>query len=197
MTFRVKIDTSEIDKFLLKSPKRTLWAARTALKMTGYKYMQEVQVHIRKGENWPSIKQPKAGYFKNMKPLEALEYMVRYRVGKAKGDLRLRLGFFHMKLGSQSKDRYASYKARFKAKFGMSPMQLARVHEYGRRQRVTKKVRRRMNALGWHLKRATSTLITPMRPMIEGVWRKRKHEIPGFIEQSFYKKWFGKEGPKV
>lgn len=205
MSFQVTIDTSEIDKFLLKSPKRALWAARESLSMAGGHWRKEISMHTSTGGGgkWDPLKKPRpewhGGFVGMMTPLKTMHNFVRFRVSKIKKTyLRLRVGFFHVKLGNQTAQQYRDYKARWKEKLGMTPAAMMKIHARGRSQRVTKKVRGQMHRMGWHLKKSTSVLKTPKRDPVGDVYQRDKHKILIYLENRFYQKWFNRaQGPKV
>lgn len=199
---RVVIDTTEIDRYLTQSPRRTVWASREALNMAGGHMRKEMSAEIRSrgGGSWPVLKQPKAGYFKDMTPLQALSTMVRFNVSKVQRTYYcMKVGFFHKKIYDQSSAQYQRYKQRFKSRFKMTPAALAKIHEYGRTQRVTKKVRRKMAAAGWHLKASTHRLVTPVRSIVGAVWKREGPKLGSYIEEKFLYQFIinKSKGPRV
>ncbi|EMS79208.1 hypothetical protein [Desulfotignum phosphitoxidans] len=66
-----------------------------------------------------------------------------------------------------------------------SMLSLARLHAKGEKTRVTPRMRKMMFALGFPIKKTTTTLETPARPVIDPVFRAEKDTIPKNIEQKF------------
>ncbi len=66
-------------------------------------------------------------------------------------------------------------------------LRLALMHAKGYKTRITPKMRKMLFALGFPVKKSTTTLETPARPLIEPVFREEKSDIMINIERKFFK----------
>jgi hypothetical protein len=204
--FKIKIDDSQVMDFVRKSPVRARWANAEALKMTGGHYRKEIRSFIeRGGRGWKWLHPVTRRKGRKKGPLYLLGRMVRFKYGTYRGTQRVQIGFFptrtlkkreRIKTGRRYSVRGAhKERARMQRNLGMTDQALARLHEYGKRRRVTPRMRRRMAAVGLPLRKKTRMLETPARPMIGPVFEKRKREIPRYYEQRFFQKFFSGEKP--
>jgi len=191
----IEIDDSQLQHFIKTSPKRADWAMREALLAMGGHLRNKMIDYIEKGgEGWPPLI-----WHPEDKPLQALASLVRYTVSRSTKTNRLtmQVGFFWGKASKMSSTTYKGFKRRFKSKFGMTPAALAKIHEYGKRVRITPGMRRYMAAHGNPLKATTTHRTIPARPIIAPVFRKNKAKIPGYIEKKFFANFFSKKNPRL
>jgi len=185
--FSVKIDDSQIMKFARKSPARADWALRESFKMAGGHYRKKLRAAIEQGRvgGKKELHPLTTGKRKKQRsPLYALGKLVRFRVSRIqKTQFRLWFGF----LGGG--------KRFFKQK--LTALQVAKIHEGGKRIRVTPAMRRRAAAMGHPIKKTTRFLKIPARPVIEPFYRKVKAGLPGYIERRFFEKFFSKQNPRL
>jgi hypothetical protein len=185
--FSVKIDDSQVKKFVKESPRRADWALREALSMAGGHYRKDLRKSIEQGKiGGPKGLHPLTkGKRKNRRsPLYALGKLVRFKVSRIKKtNFRLWFGF----LGGGK--RYFRQK--------LTSLQVAKIHEGGKRIRVTPAMRRKAAAMGHPIKKSTRFIQIPARPMIEPFWQKIKAGLPGYVEKRFFQKFFSKENPRL
>jgi len=191
--FQIKIDDSQIRRFLKVSPQRAEWSLKEALKMTGGHYRKALQQDIRHGRiGGDKTLNPitERGRDRRKPPLFNLGSMTRFRVSKSRkaGGLMLRVGFLNigkLKVGTKS------------------VVAVAKIHEEGKRIRVTPKMRKffarekHENRGGAYLKKSTKFLTIPKRPIIEPFWRRYRNEIPRYLERRFFQKFFSKENARL
>jgi hypothetical protein len=117
-------------------------------------------------EYW--VNQPGGGKFRIKRkggPLSKLAGAVRYEYDK---DLEaVSIGFI--------RDRGVSDRM----------LSLARLHAKGEKTKITPRMRKMLFAMGVPIKKTTTTLETPARPVIEPVFRMEKDNIPKNIEKKF------------
>ncbi|CCK81201.1 hypothetical protein [Desulfobacula toluolica] len=68
-----------------------------------------------------------------------------------------------------------------------SMVRLARMHAKGYETRITPRMRKMLFALGFPVKKSTTTLKTPARPVIEPIFEQEKDNIMGNIERKFFR----------
>lgn len=207
--FKIDIDDSQVVKFTRISPQRGRWAAAEALKMTGGHMRKKIRRFIEKGgEGWaPLHPVTEAGRKKKRSPLFLLGRLVRFKYSTYRGAQRVQVGFFptrtlkkraRQKSGQKYSLRGAGKEqARFESSMGMTDAALARLHEYGKRRRVSARMRRKLGAMGLGLRKKTRALEIPPRPMIGPVFRKEHNAIPLYFERRFFQKFFCGEKPRL
>ena len=79
--------------------------------------------------------------------------------------------------------------------FGLT--KLSRMHEFGKRTRVTGKTRGRFALMGYPLKKSTKHITIPARPVIGFFWKKKNKEIPRFVEKAFFDIFFSKRNQRL
>ena len=171
--FDVKVDVSQLDRFLKESPKRADWALRESLGAAGGSLRKKVIKHIKDGAGWaPLSKKTRdikrkgnigAGRVRT-DPLELFARLVKFKVGKSKGNLRVQVGFFNTK-------------SWFKSYYGVGAATIARLHETGRKSYKYGK--------------------RPIRQMIAPVWRRERSRMTGYVEKKFFKVFFSKRKPSL
>jgi len=195
---KVHINDREVMEYAKKSPQRAQWAQREALKATGGHYRKWLANFIEYGgRGWkPAVK---TRYRKqSRRPLEGLARLVRFRVSRIrKVFYRLRVGFFHYKSKRMTSKRYRYLKETFKGQYGMTPQALAKKHEYGHRQRLTRKMKRKMAAMGIPVKRSTKYLQIPARPMIRPLHREVQKTVGGYFKKRFFTIFFSKRNKRL
>jgi hypothetical protein len=168
------------------------WAAKEALGYVGAKGRKEVRSHIlRGGSGWQrSAKKSGVGWTREKQPLRSLASMVIYTVGKSKGMHRVTIkpGLRGAKgkewLGRMGKAHTAGKVKREK----ITPMSLFKKAEYGKRYRVTKKMRGYMAAIGMPLRKSTKQIIVPARPIFGPLWFKIRGQSWRWFEKKYYQK---------
>jgi len=181
---KLEVDDSQIKEFFKKSPARAEWSMKEALSMAGGHYRKILREYIEKGgEGWPPLKPiTQAGKVTGRKhliktggktPLYGMGKAVRFKVGKVKGVVSASVGFLAKGLPK-----------------------IARVHETGKRIRVTPELRGRFAAFGFPLRSTTKWLQIPKRPMIEWLWERHISKDSGnYIEKRFFEQFFSKKNP--
>jgi hypothetical protein len=206
--FSVKIDERQIQKFLRRSPRRARWANAEALKMTGGHLRKSIRAFIEAGgKGWPPLSPLTAAGKKHQSPLYFLGRLVRFKYGVSRGRQRVRIGFFPTRTLTKRQRlktgrRYAvastqARRAQFQRSFNMTHQALARLHEFGRRRRVTARMRGYFAYTGRPLKKITKVLTIPARPMIGPVFRAQRREIPRYYAARFFQKFFGNQKPRL
>jgi len=209
--FSVKIDDKQVQKFFKTSPRRSRWAMSEALKMTGGHYRKQMREFIEKGgEGWPPLspitREQKMRAGGKTTPLYFLGRFIRYKYVQGQKGQKVSFGFFPSKMMSKTRrlatgQKYTlTAKGRresFKRSFGMSPHMLLKYHELGKKRRVTERMRRRFAAMGYPLKKGTTSVSIPARPIISTIFKKEKNKIPKYIERRFFQKFFSKENPRL
>ncbi len=195
---QITIDDKQINDFLKKSPARANWALKEAFGKTGGHYRKWLQGFIQGGgQGWRPLGPASGGPEKS--PLYALGALTRFKVAKIqKTFYRLSIGFFHARKTSGTRAAtFRKFKARFKASFNMTPMALAKKQEYGYTKQVTDEKRAEMASRGYPLRADTKKLTTPARPMIGLFWKKKRKEIPRFVEKAFFDLFFSKKNQRL
>jgi len=181
-------------------------AAKDALAQTGGHVRKLVRRHIESGgSGWRGLSaMTRAMRAKVLSPLYNLAQLVRFKIGTTAGKLRVTIGFFPTrKLGKKERAGFfdglrtgrkyklvggkkaAAERARFKQSMGLTQEQLARKHEFGQTVRVTKAMRRAMAAMGHPLKKSTTSLPVPPRPMVRTVYAKNREAIERYYRDKF------------
>jgi hypothetical protein len=204
--FSVKIDDSQVKKFMEESPRRAAWAMKEALTMTGGHLRKQMREHIeRGGTGWKPLssktkKQKRdAGYTGKQasQPLYFMGRMARFKYIKSKAaGQRVEVGFFPVaskKVGGT----VGQQRKGWKRSFGMTHEKFFKLHEYGGKMRVKKKTRGAFGRYGHPLKKSTTTLDIPARPMLGPVWRKNKTRIGPYLIERFFQRFFSKDFSKL
>ena len=183
-----------IEELTERWPKRTKWAMKETMAMTGGHIRKKVRTFIeRGGAAWPPLA-PTTRHLKGRRarsPLQAMAQLVRFKAVGGKNP-RVRIGFFTAtKRGNAAWNRRE--RGRFKAFFGGTPAAMAKKHEYGKRYRITRSKRRQLLvsaiATGMKpLKKSTKFITVPKRPMIGPVFRREKNDIPKYVARRFWEK---------
>lgn len=192
--FQVKIDDSQIKRFIKTSPKRAEWSLKEALAMAGGHYRGVLKSNVMHGRfGGPAKIHPltAAGQNRHRSPLYNMaKYgLISFRVSSSKaiGGLRLWIGFL------SQKNRRINVGGGKKVTIPA----LAKIHEQGKRIRVTPQMRKMAAAKGLPLKKSTKFLQIPARPVIAPFWQKIKGQIPKYIERRFFQKFFSKENSRL
>ena len=187
---QVQIHDEELKRFLKKSPARAGWANREAFAMAGGHFKNKLRADIERGKvGGPKGLSPvkKKRRKKELSPLYNLGRWTRFKVGIYRGDVRLLIGFLNVK----------GKKIRFGDRLLTIPA-FVELHEHGKRIEVTPDMRRRFFPASGHPLRKTTTHITiPARPMVEPFYNREKNNIPKYIKKRFFEKFFGKQMPKL
>jgi len=167
----IEINDRQIMDFFRTSPKRAEWAMSEALKMAGGHIRKDLKIYIESGlsEMTPLHPVTVAGKKGKASPLYNLAKAISFKYGRRKGVQQVRIGWIKKGL----------------------PV-IVRRALYGRRQRVTEKIRSMFHYRGYHLRKATKMLTTPARPALDVFWKKKKAEIPRYVEKRFFQKFFSK-----
>jgi len=186
---RVNIDSAELERHLKTSPARATWASREAFLMAGGHFRKKLKADIEGGKiSGPKSKHPVTvaeGPKRGGGPVSFLGRFVRFTVGKSKGLLILKLGFLPGKIRFKAGDQRITIPA------------VAKIHEFGKRFKVTAKMKRFLASIGYPIKRATRYFTVPARPMIEPFYNREKSNIPGYVEKRFFEKFFGNQRPDI
>lgn len=194
MIIDVTIHDEELKRYLKKSPARADWAAGEAFSMAGGHFKWKLRKDIQagriggpKGSPHPLGKRRK----KSLSPLYNLGIWARFRNRKRQGQWRLLIGFLNV----------PGIKFRFGDKRLTIPA-VAKMHENGRRIRVTKKMRGmiggRSAAEGFKpLKKSTRYLNIPARPMVGPFYNREKNNIQKYVRKRFFEKFFSKQRPDL
>ena len=169
---KVKIDDRQIMDFAKKSPARSRWALSEALKMTGGHFRKKLRAFIEGGgENWtpghPLLSRGRT-------PLFNMGALVRFKYGKYQGNQRVQVGFFEKQVAK-----------------------IARNVGYGRRVRVTEGLREYFIRRKVFLKKTTTTLNVPARPIFEPFLRREERNMLTYMEGKFFDKFFSNERSKI
>lgn len=172
----IEINDKQIMSFFKISPKRAEWAMSEALKMAGGHVRKDFRQYIESGLSDMAPLHPVtvAGKKGKATPLYNLAKAISFKYGKRKGIQQVRIGWIKKGL----------------------PV-IVRRALYGRRHRVTDKVRAMFHHRGVHLRKATKMLITPARPALDIFWKKKKREIPRYVEKRFFEKFFSKSKARL
>ena len=172
----IEIDDKQIMSFFRTSPKRAEWAMSEALKMVGGHVRKDLRKHIESGLSDMAPLHPVtvAGKKGKITPLFNLAKAISFKYGKRKGVQQVSVGWIKKGL----------------------PV-IVRRALYGRRQRVTEKIRSMFHHRGHHLRKSTKMLTTPARPALDVFWQKKKREIPRYVEKRFFEKFFSKGRTKL
>jgi len=205
----IKIHDTQVQKFLKASPKRARWANSEALKMTGGHWRKEIRRFIETGgRGWQALsagtKKMRSG---KKSPLFYLAKLVRFKYGTSKGVQYVRIGFFPTRILTKRQRqktgrRYSlkgtsRQKARFRKQMSMTAQAMARLHEFGKRRPVTKRMRRFMAARGVPIKKSTRSMDLPARPMIGPVFKRDRREMRNYYAKRFFQKFFSKQKPRL
>ena len=166
--YTVKIDDSQLNRFLKESPRRANWALKESLKAAGYHLRKRVRRQIEQAAGWPPLSRKtiekkqseniNSGRFRT-DPLEIFSRLIGVKYGVSKGKQRVRVGFFNTR-------------SWFKNYYGVGAATIASLHEAGRKS--PKHGRR------------------PLRPMIKPLLNYIQTRIPKYIERKFFKVFFRK-----
>jgi len=172
----IEIDDRQIQSFMKSSPKRAEWAMSEALKMAGGHIRKDLKAYIESGlsEMKPLHPVTVAGKRGKTTPLYNLAKAISFKYGRSKGAQRVRIGWISKGL----------------------PV-IVRRALYGRRQRVTEKIRSMFHHRGYHLRKSTKMLTTPERPALTTFWSRKEKEIPAYVEKRFSEKFFSAAKTKL
>lgn len=190
----------ELRAFMDRWPKRTRWAMKEAMEMTGGHMRKKIRAFIESGgQGWPPLspttRARKGGGHRS--PLYKLAQLVRFKATGGKNP-RVRIGFFTAtKRGKTAWNR--RQRERFKGFFGGTPAALAKKHEFGKRVRVTPQMRRGLikSAAAVNIapiRKSTKYFTIPRRPMIGPVFRKERARLPEYLGDKFWQKMQSREG---
>lgn len=188
---KVKIDYTHMLKNTNRSVERVKWAKREAFRMAGGHFRKELRKDIEAGNiGGPQALTAMQGKLRKSRkdrgPLAWLGRLVRFKVGRAQGKLKVEVGFLPIK--------------RIRFQFGNRSLTVpafAKIHEYGKRVRVTEAVRRRFAAMGFPIKKATKYFNIPARPMIGPFFARTRKQAPNYIERRFWEKFLGSGRPDL
>ncbi len=185
----VKVHDKELIRSFKVSPKRANWANREAFKMAGGHFRKKLRRDIEMGK----IGGPKAvnpltrmkGPKHRGNAVSYLGRLVRFKVGLSKGQMLLRLGF----LPDKSRFKFAGK--------SITIPTLGKIHEFGKRFRVTPQMKRYLAAIGFPIKKSTRFFSIPARPMIGPFFNREKNNFPKYINKRFFQKFLGKGRPDI
>ncbi|MBN2568130.1 MAG: hypothetical protein JXB42_01735 [Deltaproteobacteria bacterium] len=177
---KIRIDDSQIMDFAKKSPQRARWATAESLKMGGGHTRKKMREWIEKGgENWPPLSHPtkklaEAQHRSERTPLFGLGRFVRFKYSNRGGNQQVRIGFMNTVV-----------------------TRIAKTVQYGKRIRVTPSLREHFARRKIFLRKSTTYLNVPPRPIIEPFWRREERETLNYIEKKFFEKFFSKQKPNL
>jgi hypothetical protein len=227
--FTVKIDDSQLQKFLRESPKRANWALSEAIKSAGGHWRKEFIKFIESAGSglWAPLRPmtkaiKEAGGFEGKEatsPLYFLRKMISFKFTSPKGKPQVDIGLFMMRRTRKKEKLQTAYaidsdgnpighkyttksvkqkREYFKKYFGMTSGMFLKRLEQGWTRRVTKQSRKYHAAIGFPMKKGTTTIHTPARPLRDPIYNRDSAKIPGYVADKFFKIFFSnkKQGLK-
>lgn len=185
----VEIQDKAMKSYLRKAPARANWAIKEAFGKAGGHWRKKLRDIITRGAFplAPLSEVTTRGRERNFPPLGRLSQIVFFRVRKVKKTSQvLWLGYLPGVKGLGAK-RWGKY----------TLTQMARLHEYGKQTRVTKRTRGRFARMGFPLKKETKMIIIPERPVLDLFWKKYNPAIIKYIEKSFFEIFLSKRNPRL
>ena len=186
----IKIDDRQLQQFIKKSPARANWAVKEAFGKTGGHYRKKLKTEILHGRYSldPLSEVTTRGRAENRPPLALMNRLVFFKVRRVKKTFQqLSIGFMAGVKGLKGKQFGSRY----------SIVQMAKLHEYGKRTRVTDRTRGRFARMGFPLKKETKFIKIPVRPVIALFYNRHKNAIPKYIEKAFFDIFFSKRNKRL
>ncbi len=179
-------------------------AAASALKSEGFRLKKLIKAAIRAGgtktETWEKlnphtgvISRAKKGFIKNYKMVWKGQKGSKKRVRQYKRVMLSKRANPLTKLGSAVRYKYDRDMHLVSIGFiqsegvSQSMLKLAGMHAKGFETPVTRRMRKMMFALGFPLKKTTTVLKTPARPVIQWIFEQEAEDIPKNLEIKFFK----------
>jgi hypothetical protein len=191
--FTVKIDDSQLQKFLKESPRRANWALSEALKAAGYSIKKKVTAHIKSATGWPPLaestierktKYNVRSHKYRTSPLGVFARLLRVSYSKGKGKPFVKVGYFNTNNW-------------FKKFFGVGAAEIAELNETGNYtpRKSNKASDRWAKEQGMSVKtnRGGKYGVRPGRPIITPIWNKVKNALPAYISNKFFDVFFSKK----
>lgn len=208
---RGELAVENMETMLKAFPQLAERATASALKSEGFRLRDLIKTAIQTGgptgNKWeainpktPRLAAAKRRYVKNYRLIrkgkkgskkQVKEYWIRqgegqgkFYSGRKKGPLSKLAGA--VRYSYDPEDQMVSIG--FIQNAGISPgmLKLARMHAKGYETRITPKMRKMLFALGIPVKKTTTTLETPARPVIEPIFRQEQGDIMRNIERKFF-----------
>lgn len=205
---------SEVTREVMNLPGKFLKAKKSAMGSVGWLVMTELRNHMEYGPpGWAKLHPLTAKYYKKrgahagrwtmrqhppLSPAEWLGKFARYRVSESGNTVQIDFG-----KGKKKKDP-----GRLDPELSV----IARRIDGGEVTRVTKQMRKKWAATMYRasgrgrephpgvnffpLKKSTTTLETPARPIFQPVFRKVRPRVTGFFEQKFWESYY-RDGHKA
>jgi hypothetical protein len=189
---------------LLKAlPKEAERAKVSALKSEGYRLRELIKEAIRRGgpegDTWDKLNphtgvlsRAKKGSVKNYKMVWKGQKGSKKRVRQYKDVMLSTRSMPLLKMAAATRYKYDKdmdmVSIGFIQRAGVSDnmLKLAGMHAKGFKTRITPKMRKMLFALGFPIKKSTTILETPARPVIEPIFRQEEKNIMRNIELKFF-----------
>ena len=187
---RIEVDDKQIQQFIKNSPERAGWALKESFGKAGGHYRKRLKDAMTRGDFALTALSGMTtrGRTESRPPLAMLNRLIFFKVRKIKRT------FQELSLGYMAGAKGLSGKI-FWGKFTIT--QMAKMHEYGQRRRVTEKMRDQFARMGYPLKETTKLVTIPPRPVIQLFWQRYKTEIPKYIEDAFFEIFFSSRNPRL
>jgi hypothetical protein len=192
-----------IDDLLKLYPEYAKKAAESALKSEGFRLKQLIAAAIKKGgvnSSWAKLNphtgvlsRAKKGFVKNFRLVWKGEKGSKRRARQYKQQMFSTRKNPLLKLAGAVRYKYYQDMALVSIGFFQSPgvsenmVKLAGMHAKGFETNITPHMRKMLFALGFPVKKSTTVLKTPARPVIEPVFESEKDNIMRNIEIKFFK----------
>lgn len=198
---RGEIAIENMSALLKAFPQHAEWATASALKSEGYRLKGLIQNAIRRGGvdgEWDKLNphtgvlaRAKKGWVKNTKSVWKGQKGSKRRVNQYKEVMLSTRTAPLSKLAGAVRYKYDDDMQMVDIGFiqsaGVSDsmLRLARMHAEGYKTPVTPRMRKMLFALGFPVKKTTTKLETPARPVIEPIFEQERDNIMGNIERKF------------
>ncbi len=186
----IEINDKQVQQFIKKSPARANWAIKEAFGKAGGHYRKKLKMDILHGKYPldPLSEVVTRSRSASRPPLALLNRIIFFKVRRIKKTFQqLALGYMAGAKGLGARP--------FGGKFTIT--QIAKMHEYGKRTRVTDRTRGRFARMGFPLKKETKFIKIPARPVIDFFYNRYKQAMPKYIENAFFEIFFSKRNQRL
>lgn len=188
---QIFIDDKQIQQFIKKSPARATWALKESFGKTGGHFRKKLKTEVLHGRYPldPLSEIVTKGRREHRPPLALLNRIIFFKVRRRvkRSELFLQIGYMEGVKGLGQR-LFGGY---------FQTYQIARVHEYGKRTRVTDRTRGRFARMGYPLKKETKFIKIPARPVIALFYNRHKNAITKYIEKAFFDVFFSNRNKRL
>ncbi len=164
----IKPHTGEVINILKKHPRWLVRARKSAIASIAWKMQQAIKEQYQTQSGWPApVKRGKQG-------MSWFSRFVRYRIIAGRRMIML-----------PAKDQWNRGAAKYVKRDSAWLKIATKRHEYGKTLRVTKKMRKKMAAMGMPLRKSTKKITIPARVAYHKIWQQFEPKIPTMFEAKF------------